>query len=129
MDKKDYPKKKAKNDNYETDSWIKAMFDGWFDPCPLNPCWVTNGLLIDWPNKTFVNPPYSDPYPWVEKAIETSTIGCTVVMLLKHDTSTRWWRRLHEANAKFLPIMGRLQYGTGKNAAFPSVLVVLEAIK
>lgn len=129
MSKKDYPRKNKSHDNYETDSWIKAVFDGWFDPCPLNPCWINNGLLMEWPNKTFVNPPYSDPLPWVEKAIETSIMGNTVALLLKHDSSTRWWKRLHESNAHFLPIMGRLKYGTKTAAAFPSVLVVLEAIK
>ena len=129
MSKQDYPRKDKGHDNYETDSWIKAMFDGWFDPCPLNPCWVNNGLLMEWPNKTFVNPPYSSPLQWVEKAIETSIMGNTVVMLLKHDSSTKWWKRLHEANANFLPILGRLKYGTTKTAAFPSVLVVLEGIK
>jgi len=120
---------RKKTDNYATDKWIKAMFDGWFDPCPLNPCWVTNGLLIEWPNKTFVNPPYSEVSQWVEKAIETSLMGNTVVMLLKHDTSTQWYRRLHEANAKFLMIQGRLKFQTPRSAPFPSVLVVLEAIK
>ena len=32
---------------------------------------------------------------------------------------------MDEAGARFLPIMGRLKYGTGKAAAFPSVIVVL----
>lgn len=127
--KKDYPrKKKLLNDSYATDDWIKKMFDGWFDPCPLNPDWTYDGLKIQWPNRTFVNPPYSDPLPWVEKAIETSMMNKTVVLLLKHDSSTKWWRRLHEAQAKFMPIHGRLKYGTPRAAAFPSVLVCLEGL-
>lgn len=115
-------------DSYATDNWIMQMFDDWFDPCPLDDNWTINGLLLDWPNKTFVNPPYSNPSAWVEKAIETSLDGKIVVMLLKHDTSTKWFKRLHEANARFLMIAGRLKYNTGKAAPFPSVLVVLDAV-
>lgn len=126
--KKDYPRKKLSHDNYKTDDWILKMFDGWFDPCPLNPDWTYDGLKIQWPNRTFVNPPYSDPLPWVEKAIETSIQNRTVALLLKHDSSTKWWRRLHEANAHFLPIIGRLKYGTPRAAAFASVLVILEGV-
>jgi hypothetical protein len=127
--KKDYPRKARSHDNYATDWWLKNVFKGWFDPCPLNPDWEYDGLIMDWPDQTFVNPPYSDPLPWVEKAIETSLEEKTVVMLLKHDSSTQWWRRLHEANAHFLPISGRVKYGTKRGAAFPSVLVVLEGIE
>ncbi len=127
--KKDFPRPSKKHtDSYATDMWLQKMFDGWFDPCPLNPDWTYDGLKIQWPNKTFVNPPYSDPLPWVEKAIETSIMNKTVVLLLKHDSSTKWWRRLHEANAHFMPVHGRLKYGTGKSAAFPSVLVCLEGV-
>jgi len=129
MSTKDYPKKSKKHtDSYATDSWLKQMFDGWFDPCPLNPDWTYDGLKIQWPNRTFVNPPYSNPLPWVEKAIETSMMNKTVVLLLKHDSSTKWWRRLHEANANFMPIFTRLKYGTNKSCAFPSILVCLEGV-
>ena len=60
-------------DDYNTPDWIKKMFEGWFDPCP-----ISNGELRefdglgDWKDKTFVNPPYSKPMVWVEKAIEES---------------------------------------------------------
>jgi len=82
-------------------------------------------LETSWGMKTFVNPPYSNPLPWVEKAIEEHEAGRTIVMLLKHDTSTRWYALLHEAGAKFLMVQGRLKHQTGRSAAFPSVLAVL----
>ena len=116
------------NDEHLTPSWLKdGLFAGWFDPCPL---WDSSepkfdGLKIDWAaDRIFVNPPYSNPRPWVEKAIEAARAGKTVAMLLKHDTSTRWYSRLHEAGAHFLAIIGRLAF-TGSPAPFPSVLVVL----
>lgn len=136
--KKDYPRPK-KNDSWETDAWIQEVFplspsvvmcaqnnDYWFDPCPLNENYVRDGLKIPWMDKTFVNPPYSNPLPWVKKAIyENLEKQCTVVMLLKHDSSTEWYRLLHEAGAHFMMINGRLKYGSNKGAAFPSVLVFL----
>ena len=135
--KKDYSRRHLSTDKYQTDTWIRAMFpDGiWFDPCPIdwNPDTHTDGLTIDWQRKeithlyqgTFVNPPYSNPLPWVKKAIETYENGGTVVLLLKHDSSTEWYRLLHEAGAKLLMINRRLKYGTNRGAAFPSLLAVL----
>ena len=87
------------------------------------------GLEAEWSkyhDQIYINPPYSNPLPWVEKAIiERDLNPCVIVMLLKHDSSTQWWAKLHEAGARFLPIMGRLKHGTGTAAPFPSVLVVL----
>jgi hypothetical protein len=41
------------------------------------------------------------------------------------DTSTEWFKRLQEANAKFLWVNKRLMFNTGKPANFPSMLVIL----
>ena len=111
-------------DNWRTDTWIAGIFEGWFDPCPLDPEWEIDGLTSVWPNqRVFINPPYSNPKPWVKRAIDHPK---TVVLLLKHDTSTEWYRMLHEAGAKFLLVNGRLKHGSGVGCAFPSVLAVLE---
>jgi len=115
------------NDEYATPSWIKeGLFAGWFDPCPLTQGLVErDGLNSDWlGDKIFLNPPYSKPMPWVEKAINEARKGKTVVLLMKHDSSTLWWSKLHEAGAHFLPIIGRLSF-SGKVAPFPSVLIVI----
>jgi|26BtaG_2_1085354.scaffolds.fasta_scaffold03248_9 hypothetical protein len=87
-------------DDYKTDKWLMNIFEGWFDPCPINPSF--DGLKIEWQKKTFVNPPYSNPLPWVEKAIEENKKGNVVVLLLKLDTSTKWFAKLFEANARLL---------------------------
>ena len=124
-------KKNPLSDSYKTDKWILKMFDGWFDPCPYNQKWNPldneDGLVIRWNQKTFVNPPYSKPLPWIKKSIyENQKYGCTIALLLKHDSSTLWYRLLHEAGAHFLMINGRLKHQTGTSCAFPSVIAVLE---
>lgn len=127
--RKDYPRKANSHDSHPTDKWLRDMFLAWFDPCPLNydysPAKDVDGLKIDWKFHTFVNPPYSDPLPWVRKAIREQAKGCSVVLLLKHDSSTHWYKLLHEAGANILLINGRLSYGNVKPAAFPSMLAVL----
>ena len=116
------------NDNYATDNRIMELFNDWFDPCPLNPNPDLNGLDIDWKDKTYVNPPYSKPLPWVRKAIEENNKGKLIVMLLRMDTSTKWFKELQEANAVFLWINGRLRFNNLKPANFPSMLVYLDNI-
>ncbi|TDF41941.1 phage N-6-adenine-methyltransferase [Alteromonadaceae bacterium M269] len=44
-------------------------------------------------NYVWVNCPYSQPYPWVEKALETKQNGVGVVMLLNHDNSCKWFAK------------------------------------
>lgn len=38
----------------------------------------------------FLNPPYSNPLPFIQKAWEDSK-HCKIVLLVKVDTSTKWW--------------------------------------
>ena len=124
------------NDEYSTPDWLKkGLFSGWFDPCPFNDGLVNrDGLNSDWVgNRIFLNPPYSRPLPWIEKAIAEHRKGKTIALLVKHDSSTLWWAKLHEEGAYFLPIMGRLQFVAEKGrrkgrkaaAPFPSVLAIL----
>ena len=111
-------------DSYSTPSWLMGLFEDWFDPCPLADDWAENGLEIDWGSRTYCNPPYSNPMPWVKKAIAESKKGKLVVMLLRVDTSTRWFAALVEANAEILWFSRRLKF-TDKAANFPSMLVIL----
>ncbi len=116
------------NDECATPDWIlKGIFRGWYDPCPLSQGLVErDGLKSDWMgDRIFLNPPYSKPLPWIEKAIAEHKKGKTIALLVKHDSSTKWWAMLHETGAYFLPIMGRLTFDGKKAAPFPSVLVIL----
>lgn len=115
------------SDDYPTDTWIKTLFENWYDPCKLS-----NGELREfdglgsWKDRTFVNPPYSNPLAWVRNAIKENNKGKTIVLLLKVDTSTKWFSELQNNGAKFLWVNGRLNYKTGKPAPFPSMLAILE---
>ena len=59
-------------------------------------------LVVDvygFSNKTdyvWCNPPYSDPMPWVKKAIESQLNGLGVVMLLNADTSVGWFKEAYK---------------------------------
>lgn len=113
------------SDDYPTDSWLYDLFYDWFDPCPLFHGVGNDGLKIEWKMRTFVNPPYSKPLPWVKKALtENVHHGYKIALLLKHDSSTEAYRLLHEAGWHMMMINGRLKHGTGKGAAFPSVLFI-----
>lgn len=112
-------------DQFPTDAWLLAVFDGWFDPCPLNAAPEVDGLSIEWPDRTYVNPPYSNPTPWVEKAIQEYRGGKRIVMLLKDDHTTQWRKALRQAGAHFLDINERMHHGGKYASPFPSVLVFL----
>lgn len=42
-------------------------------------------------SSVFVNPPYSNPMPWIQRAVEAQSDGLIVVMLLNADPSVGWW--------------------------------------
>ena len=46
-------------------------------------------------NCAFMNPPYSNPKPFIEKAWEDSKY-CKIVCLVKCDPSTKWWATFWE---------------------------------
>jgi hypothetical protein len=113
------------SDNFRTDKWILEMFRDFFDPCPFNPDYVLDGLTdVDWPERVFINPPYSNVTPWIDKAINHARRGGLVVMLLKHDSSTKWFAKIHEFGADILMCRGRLKHQLKDIAPFPSILVV-----
>lgn len=114
------------NDNYKTPNWLLQIFGDWFDPCPYNKYFEVDGLKIDWEDKTYVNPPYSNPLPWIIKAIEENKKGKQIALLLKLDCSTKWFRLLIENNAHILFINERVKFN-GKAPPFPNALFILEA--
>ena len=117
--------KTKESDQFPTDEWLMSVFDDWYDPCPLNDKPTLDGLSLSWKDKTYVNPPYSNPKPWVEKAIQENKQGKTVVMLLKFDSTTKWFKLLAESNAHIIHIGERLKHGGKYSAPFSSMLVVL----
>ena len=57
------------------------------------------------------NPPYSDPFPWVLKAIESAQNGVLVMMLVKTDKSTKWFIEAWDYGVTVFDVMGgRIQF-------------------
>ncbi len=71
--------------------------------CPIGFTESMDSLSLDWdeeiakvsPFRThkyvWLNPPYSNPMPWVKKALESQLNGLGVVMLLNADHSVGWF--------------------------------------
>ncbi len=112
----------AGGDEWRTPSDLYGFFRGWDDPALPG---SSDGLAREWGDPTYCNPPYSDPERWIDKAIDEARKGKRIALLLKHDSSTRWWAKLHEAGAYFFAALGRLHYSDRGGADFPSVLVIL----
>ena len=110
------------NDEWKTPEWFMRLFMGWDDPCLPG---RTDGLTRTWRDPVFVNPPYSDPKPWVAKGIREASMGKRVVMLLRHDSSTEWWRMLVEAKAEMFAHVGRMHFSKKDRSPFPVILVIL----
>jgi hypothetical protein len=115
---------KLEKDNYPTPLWLMELFEDWYDPCPLNPNFEVDGLSLDWKDKTYVNPPYSGPLPWVLKAIEENKKGKTIALLLKLDCSTKWYKELMNANAHIIFINERVKFN-GKAPPFCNMIAIL----
>lgn len=54
----------------------------------------------------FVNPPYSNPRPFVERAAELMKAGHLVVMLLPADKSTKWYSVIQQHATEVIDIIG-----------------------
>lgn len=95
------------------------------DPCPLQMQGLPllDGLSREWGSRCFMNPPYSNPTPWVRRAYQESLNGKLVVGLLRGDTSTIWFHDWVLPFAKLRFIKGRLCFN-GKPAPFSSIIAV-----
>lgn len=100
-----------------------------FDPCPLNSPISFNGLDIDWGNRVFCNPPYSDLKAWLKKGYEESRKGKLVVFLIPSRTDTIAWHEYCMKADEIIFIKGRLKFGDSKNSApFPSAVIVFNGV-
>ena len=123
------------SDDWCTPQWLVNAIG----ECDLDPCSNSNslvkatrkvqlpedGLSVDWSGKVFVNPPYSKPLPWAKKAAESlaSQRDNSLLMLLRLDPTTRWFRVLVEAEFQFFALKERMQFvGAPGKANFCSVL-------
>ena len=104
------------HDNWETPSYLynelNKEFNFNFDPCPICFDEITpdrDGLLIEWGQRNFVNPPYSRKLKeaFVKKAIEESKKGKLCVCLLPVSTSTALFHDHILPNAKDIRFIRR----------------------
>jgi len=123
--------KTKRSDSRGTPMWLMDVFKDWFDPCPLDFNPEVDGLELEWPDKTYVNPPYSNPSPWIYKAIEENKKGKTIAMLLRFDPTTKAFKSLIEANAHILYCAERLEFvlvdpnDKPYKSPYPSILIIL----
>lgn len=81
---------------------------------------ATNGLdsAHNWGEENGIawcNPPYEDPLPWVEKAIEQAKQrGVTTIMLVNNDPSTAWFLKALQGAQTVINFIGYTDKATGK---------------
>lgn len=71
---------------------------------------VDNSLECEWFSVNWLNPPYSNIMPWVNKSIVEHEKGKTIVMLVPADTSVKWFKRAYESCNEVRFISGRLSF-------------------
>jgi site-specific DNA-methyltransferase (adenine-specific) len=126
----------SRSDNWATPQGLYDALNAEFhfndDPCPMlhdNSELFLGGLAREWGTSTFINPPYSSPGPFCEKAYQESLKGKTIVGLLRGDTSTKWFHRWVLNKAQEIRfIEGRVCFN-GKPAPFPSIIVIWRKVK
>jgi len=69
-----------------------------------------NSLNSEWWAVNWLNPPYSNIKPWVEKAIQQHKLGRTTVMLVPADTSVKWFKLAYESCNEVRFISGRISF-------------------
>jgi len=121
------------NQNQASPEWLLKIFEGWFDPCILNPEGLRSsdglGELPQDITRVYIHPPYNESEIWVDAALKWRK-KATVAMLLKADNSTKWFRKLYLAGAHILLFSERLQMqGQDTQAPFPSILVILDRVQ
>ena len=86
-----------------------------------------DGLALPWRGKVFVNPPYGRTLrQWVSKAQAEVTAhrAALVVALVPARTETLWWHSHIAGAADAFMLRGRLSFGNGTPAPFPSALIL-----
>ncbi len=140
MPNKGFNVRGKRSDEWETPPWLFRALDTEFrfdlDPCamPQNAKCAKffspseNGLDQSWDGHTvFVNPPYSNIKPWVNKALCNDG---TVVLLLPVRTDNDWFHELRQTHwAQFRFFRNRIRFledgKEQKSPRFSSMVVVL----
>lgn len=93
-------------------SWLHKYLDtayhfAKFDPCPYPRPPDFDGLKIPWPDRTFINPPFTSDYgsktAFIRKAIEENKLGKTIFGIIS-STGGHVINMLLAAGAELMPI-------------------------
>lgn len=125
---------KLTSDDYYTPKWIFDALGLTFDidvasppnGPPFTPCKTyftkeTNGLTSDWFGLVFMNPPFSQSTPWVEKFINHAN-GIALLPMAK----SKWFNTLWESNAAIVLLPSTLKFHDpkgGNGSIFISTLL------
>ena len=118
------------SDNYATPKKFYEKLNKEFtfnlDPCPLKS--VFDGLKIDWIGNIYINPPYSNITPFLEKGISEIRKGnadkCVYLIPIRSDT--KYWHNVvmkYASEIRF--VLGRLNFNESKSPApFPCAVII-----
>jgi hypothetical protein len=107
-------------DSWATPQWLTRLLPVVdLDPCSNHRSTVRarktyslerdeDGLALPWFGVCYVNPPFSDVMPWVERAESPEVVACG--FLVNVDSSTAWWRRLQKTRSLALMFHKRIQF-------------------
>lgn len=124
-----------KSDYWATPLEVVAELEAEFGKFDLDPCCrpetakaqkfyteADNGLAREWRGKVFLNPPYSKPGPWLEKALKEIEVGnaSLVVALLPVRTDTRWFHDFVKDRAEVRFVRGRISFLGWRGTPIPS---------
>lgn len=106
---------------------LDAEFGFDFDPCPTKPKF--DGLIVDWGNCNFCNPPYGRTIKkWIKKGYEEHLKGKTVIFLIPSRTDTSYWHDYIMKADEIRFIRGRLFFDDGNSPApFPSAVAIFRS--
>lgn len=76
---------------------LNKKYDFDFDPCPFQSDF--DGILKEWGERNFVNPPFSNIVSFFEKAVEEMKKGKLSVFLVPIRSNSNYWRDLVFPNA------------------------------
>ena len=85
-------------DNYITET------EDFLDDTVLHNLYNIGALILG--SLCWMNPPYSNPLPFVQQAIKWSQAGYAIAGILNNDSSTKWFVELEKNAQLLMPITG-----------------------
>ncbi|TMP68372.1 DNA N-6-adenine-methyltransferase, partial [Pseudoalteromonas sp. S1649] len=85
--------------------------------------WSADIIPFEETPAVWINPPYSNILPWVDKGVEQQNKGVLSTLLVPRDNRTEWWP--HDRASKIIDIVGYYEeqgvYKSGPNKGEPKL--------